>query len=76
MPSDPTCGLHVMEAIRLDQEPVSKTGRRATSWAFESPRFRSLGTGWVAERECSALLRRRPAASRSAGSIPAPSVDA
>lgn len=30
----------------------------------------------MAERECSALLRRRPAASRSAGSIPAPSVNA
>src|SRR5579871_2498666 len=29
-----------MEVIRLDEEPVPKTGRGASPWAFESPRFR------------------------------------
>lgn len=52
-----------MEAIRLDQEPVSKTGRRATSWAFESPRFRSLGMdGWQRGNAapCYGVGRRQP----------------
>ena len=29
-----------MEATRLDEEPVSKTGEGLGPWAFESPRFR------------------------------------
>ncbi len=31
----------IVEVIRLDEEPVSKTGRGPCGpWAFESPRFR------------------------------------